>query len=72
MYADDSGEISITAPGVLSSFLYRSDSVGKYSECGVGALETVSSNSGFSSALPGEEAYGDVGETTSSCHMFFA
>ena len=41
-------------------------------ECGVGVLETVNSNSGlFSSFRPVLCEEGDVGDTTSSCHVFF-
>lgn len=45
----------------------------------MGVFETVSSKSGFSSGLLVEDevvivvpadAYGDVGETTNSCHVF--
>lgn len=67
----------MTASGVFSNFLYRSDSFGKYNECGVGVFETVSSKSSLSASLDVGEldvcasAYGEVGDTTSSCQLFF-
>ena len=76
IYANDSGEISITASSVFSSCLYRFDVFGKYNECGVGLFETVNSKSIFSSAffdvavvVEVRPEYGDVGDTTSSCHV---
>ncbi len=65
------------ASGVFSRFLYRVDMVGRYSECGVGFLETVSSNSRCSLGFPSVDEdvdivleYGEVGEMTSSCQVF--
>lgn len=48
-YDMDSGDISMIASGVFSSFLYRLDSLGRYNDCGVGVFEMVISKSSFSS-----------------------